>query len=785
VILQDADFLTRSSVMMDLAPSAERFLDATEKRPHLQSGRWHLARLLAAGFALACVATHAPRAQTNPASPSAANSAERPWVIVTLDSEPGLPYIAALDSALRKALTEPGRHPVDIFGESLDAIRFPQAQIEDETVALLAKKYATKHIDAVVTVGAAALDFAEEHRSRLWPDARILFQSVPVEKLGNRPLSPTTTGIPVQYDFAGTVELARALRPSTRRLVVIYGSGDVDRIAGDIARKQLERFSQRPDTEYWTDASIDQLLRRIGQLDANDAVLYLSITRDADGRTFIPRDAVEWLAAVSPAPIYAPFETYIGHGTVAGSVFSYEARGRRMAEVVQEALSAPTASIPLVTMTSSCMADASQLKRFGMAESSLPPGCDVRFRAPSLWRDYRGYIVGGIAAVVLQSIFITALLLERRARRRTATVLDEKQHQLSLAAGAVALSAWIWDTAHGRSPRVARHHRKNPASQSPLDFRDVIASAHPADRDNLERTVSEAVASGEEFDVEYRVTGADGEVRWIAARGRAEKDDPDRLIGVAFDVTERKAAEMRAAQDRAALRHMTRVSMVGQLSAAISHQLNQPLAAILGNAEAAEKILARSDVDLAELREICRDIVNENHRASEIIRRLGELYKRGDMKVEAIDLNALIRETLELLRTELLIRHVVPITQLASELPLVDGGHVQLQQVVLNLVLNAADALNGIALDARRLIIRTEATDSAVRLYVADNGSGIAAKEVNDVFSPFWSTKPSGMGIGLAICQSIVTAHRGRISAANNAEGGATFCVSLPVRVDV
>jgi C4-dicarboxylate-specific signal transduction histidine kinase len=278
--------------------------------------------------------------------------------------------------------------------------------------------------------------------------------------------------------------------------------------------------------------------------------------------------------------------------------------------------------------------------------------------------------------------------------------------------------------------------------------------------------------------------GSNGDVRWMAARGRVEKGNAQRLVGVALDVTDRRSADLRAAEDRMALRHMTRVSIVGQLSAAIAHQLNQPLAAILGNAEAASKMLERRNVDLAELREICGDIVSENHRAAEIIRRLGELYKRGDMKVETIELNALIRETLDLLRTELLIRDVGPIAQLAPELPSIDGGYVQLQQVVLNLVLNAADALNNVAIEKRRLVIRTEATDAAVYLYVVDNGSGIAAADVKSVFDPFWSTKPGGMGIGLAICQAIVSAHHGRISAGNNAQGGATFCVTLPMRRD-
>ena len=289
-----------------------------------------------------------------------------------------------------------------------------------------------------------------------------------------------------------------------------------------------------------------------------------------------------------------------------------------------------------------------------------------------------------------------------------ATALEESQKRMSLAARAARLSTLVWDVARDKV-RATRLPRQ-PAGERAIAFEEVLESTHVADRDELQRAVTKALATGEEIDVEYRTVAADGEVYWIAARGRAEKGD-GQLIGVAIDITERKRAELRALEDRNALRHMTRVSMLGQLSASIAHQLNQPLAAILGNAEAARKMLARERVDLVELREICDDIVTEDNRAAAVIRRLGALYKRGEMKMEPLDLNALIRETLDLLRAELQIRHVTPIIDLAPALPLVDGESVQLQQVVLNLVLNAADAMNRTKVEERHLVIRTEALD--------------------------------------------------------------------------
>ena len=192
-------------------------------------------------------------------------------------------------------------------------------------------------------------------------------------------------------------------------------------------------------------------------------------------------------------------------------------------------------------------------------------------------------------------------------------------------------------------------------------------------------------------------------------------------------------------------------------------------------------MLAKERVDVAELRAICDDIVADDNRAAEVIRHLRALYGRGDMKLEPLDLNELIRETLDLLRAELLIRHVTPRADLAPALPTIEGGRVQLQQVVLNLVLNAADAMTGIDVEKRSLALRTKATGAEVRLCVADNGHGIPERDMKTVFDPFYSTKAGGMGMGLAICQSIVAAHRGTVTATNNTEGGATFCVSLPV----
>jgi C4-dicarboxylate-specific signal transduction histidine kinase len=314
-----------------------------------------------------------------------------------------------------------------------------------------------------------------------------------------------------------------------------------------------------------------------------------------------------------------------------------------------------------------------------------------------------------------------------------------------------------------------------------LNLARIVSATHVEDRGRVERSIRDAAAGQGRLDLEHRLAGPDGAVRWVAVRGNADNSNGARLIAVVIDVTARKGAELQAEKARAELRHMSRVSLLGQLSASIAHQLNQPLAAILGNAEAARKMLGRDRVDLVELREICSDIVSEDHRASQVIRRLGDLYRRNDTVMEPLDLNELVIETLALVRNELNARHVTSVTELASAPTGIKGGRVQLQQVLLNLVLNAADAMSEAAPHQRTLSIRTGATAAGVSMSVVDNGPGIAADDVEHVFDAFWTTKKGGMGMGLALCQSIVAAHRGTITAANNADGGATFCVTLPI----
>jgi PAS domain S-box-containing protein len=252
------------------------------------------------------------------------------------------------------------------------------------------------------------------------------------------------------------------------------------------------------------------------------------------------------------------------------------------------------------------------------------------------------------------------------------------------------------------------------------------------------------------------------------------------FIVIARDITERKRAEALLQEQRRELAHLNRVAALGKLSGALAHELNQPLAAILANARAGQRIMAAVQPDMTELRDILEDIAFDDRRAGDVISRLQGLLRKGDLQVRPVQVEDLVSEVLSLLHSDLIHRRVSASTDLAVNLPPVRGDRVQLQQVLLNLIVNACDAMAELPAGERHFTVAARFTETgAVELSVSDQGQGIPEAQLEQVFEPFVTTKKSGLGMGLAICRSIITAHGGRMWAVNNALGGATFKLEL------
>ena len=364
--------------------------------------------------------------------------------------------------------------------------------------------------------------------------------------------------------------------------------------------------------------------------------------------------------------------------------------------------------------------------------------------------------------------------------------LEISEKRLNLAADSANLGMWEWDIAHNEIWITDKGRAMfGFDSSEKLDFDRFRSRLHPDDRESVLKAVDSSLGTGAEYLSEYRLMLPDGQLRWIAGRGHVEFDSdgqPVRMRGASVDITERKLADLEAARHRNEMAHLSRVTPVGELSGSLAHELNRPLGAILSNAQAAQRMLANGGVDVAEFREILNDIVSENKRAAEVIRRLRLWLQKGEVQQHSLHINKVVRDVLKLIRTDLISQNVSVDTELARNLPIVTGDPVQLQQVLVNLVVNACDAMADCDTRERRLRIRTglENGGGAVIVSVTDGGGGIQVKEVEQVFEPFFTTKAKGMGLGLSVCRTLITAHRGKLWATNNPNGGATFHFTLP-----
>ena len=243
----------------------------------------------------------------------------------------------------------------------------------------------------------------------------------------------------------------------------------------------------------------------------------------------------------------------------------------------------------------------------------------------------------------------------------------------------------------------------------------------------------------------------------------------------------RKFSEVQARQRMAELAHVNRFSTAGELTASIAHEINQPLGAILTNAETADAILQSSNPDIAELKDIVKDILQDDRRAGEVIRRMRSLLKKAPFEVKNIDLNDLVRETVEFLSALAVARKVELVSLITPDALPILGDRIQLQQVVLNLVVNGIDAMKDTPSENRIISIRTSRVEKFAQLSVSDRGSGIPEDKLEEVFVPFFTSKAEGMGMGLSIARTIIEAHRGLISARNRDHGGATFRIRFPL----
>ena len=591
-----------------------------------------------------------------PATPAGENRS----VLVLYSNHRLLPANLEFEAGLRETLAE----STELNAEFLDYPRFDGESYMRALTRFLREKYALRP-PAVLVVGAeGALDFVLRHRAELFPGIPVVHAAVPRSFLqSRRPLPADVVGVPIEYDFPGTIELALRWHPHARRLLVVTGASAQDRAWEAELRGDVSRFQDRVTAEFLAGLPTEAVLQRLSELGSDTLVFTPGYFEDGVGHQFSPREAAGLMAGAAAAPVYGPFDTFIGTGVVGGSMPNFAAMGRQAGRLVNDRLAGGAPAAPRLPsiMPKAVNVDWRQIRRWDIDPSAIPDDAIVRFKPPTLMEEHATAMVVAMVVFLLQAGLIAGLLFERRRRRRM---------------------------------------------------------------------------------------------------------------------------ELAVQQQRCELAHASRLAVAGELTGAIAHEINQPLGAILSNADAADLLLASGADRRDELRAILADIRQDNLRASEVIRRLRALLAKQPLDWHPFDLNDAVRELEPVLRAEARRRGVALDLRLAATATVLVGDRVQIQQVLLNLALNAMDAANGLPEARRTVAVSVERDADRLALVVRDQGLGIAPEHLPQLFDSFFSTKPQGMGLGLSITRTLVEAHGGRIwaeSGAGSGSGaGAVFRVEWP-----
>jgi PAS domain S-box-containing protein len=311
----------------------------------------------------------------------------------------------------------------------------------------------------------------------------------------------------------------------------------------------------------------------------------------------------------------------------------------------------------------------------------------------------------------------------------------------------------------------------------------VLQRVHPDDIALVQPLIERASHDGKDWDLEHRLLMPGGSVKHLHVMAHASRDELGNLefMGAVMDVTAAKRAEEELHQARADLAHVTRVTTLGELTASIAHEVNQPIAAVITNADAGLRWLAAQPPDLEEARQALGRIINGGNRAGEVIDRIRALVKKAPPRKDRLDINEIILEVIALTRSEVHSNRVALQAQLLSDLAPISGDRIQLQQVLLNLIINAIEAMSRVSEGPREVLVRSGNGDSnGVLVAVRDSGPGLDAERLGHLFDAFYTTKPNGLGMGLAISRSIIEAHGGRLWATPNVPRGAILQFMLP-----
>jgi len=676
------------------------------------------------------------------------------------------------EQGLLRALRAAPEGGPEYYSEYLEVDRFPE---EDQAHLLrdyIRQKYAHHRIDVIVASAETPFDFLLADRS-LFAGVPIVYTAFgPVDAAAERS-TPGVAGVFIVGVYSKTLETMRAIHPDTEQIFVVTSLPNLGGKAREnIVRQELARYEHELTITYLTDLPTSALVDRLSHAPPKSLVLYVRHAEDASEAGLNPVEAASLLARVSAVPMYSIARTYFGQGIVGGYLADHEVIGAQAGQLALRVLAGERPeTLHATNATLTPMFDWRALERWNINPARLPPGSDIRFRTITAWDQYRYYIFGGVTLLVLQGLMITALVLQRSRRREV-----EARNEAILSAAPDMMFLLTKDGVY------IDHHvsdeAKLPATSESVLGRHMIEVLPANVAASFASAFARLASEPGPIIVEYALALADGEHQYEARVVPCRRNE---VLTVVRDVTAQKQSQQALNQTQSDLSRVSRLTALGEFAGSIAHEIRQPLTGILINASTCLRWLGKSTPDLGEVRDSLADIVEAGQRANEIIRRNRELFRHHTVQMTLLDIRDVIRDVETLARARLQSGNVRLITVVAEEVPPVYGDRVELQQVLLNLVGNSIDAMEGVDANSRVIEIGSSLSpDGAVKVSVRDTGVGLAGVDRERMFALAYTTKPSGSGVGLSISRSIIEGHGGRLWA-EEAAHGATFCFTLPI----
>ncbi|SDR63844.1 GAF domain-containing protein [Rhizobiales bacterium GAS113] len=788
---------------------------------------WRLVILVIVGFAPAISATAEPLPRS---------------VLILDQAYSGAPFPTALIAAFRSTLNAGAGASIAVYTEHLDFIRFHGPGYEKTLDAYMREKYHEHPIGVIVVTGPAALEFALRLRSNLGFDVPVVFALVDEAAASLVDLPPNVTGTTIRLTFRDAVIAAKALVPRLKRIALV-GVPLERQTYRHHFKWEIPLFAGELEFIDLTGLSMTEVRKHVATLPEDAAIVYTPLFVDGIGTAYRATDALAMVAEVANRPIVIDQDNFFGYGGTGGFVASAGPIGQEAARLALRILNGESASsIPVVLGDlSKPVFDGRELQRWGISEAGLPPGSEVRFRPPSLWRQYRWQFIAVIAVLLTQAALISGLLFERRARKRAQDEIGRAlaferllaeistsllgtlhrdinraiQRALQIIAeflGAERIALWRMGTDGRRFEPTHTWIASSMSAPQPLVAGErlpwIVARVARGDIVNLpnvDEMLPESVADKRALRqlgvqsllmvplaLDDATMGAVSLDTVSAARVWPEALIPRlRLLSEIFGslLVRQRAAErvgearFETGQFRERLAHLVRVRTAGEMSVAIAHEISQPLVAIKNYALAARRRLPRGNaLETAKVEKLMDKIGAQASRAGEVIHSLRAMVKMHQSEAAMVDIGQLVASALRLVEME---KRVVDIRlEVAAEPDLspVFADAIQIQQVVLNLAHNAIEAMEAAAMTDGVLKVGVMGTtENEILVSVADSGPGIAPGDLEHIFDSFYSTKALGLGIGLSISRSIVEAHGGRLSLASNTSSGSVFQFTLPI----